>query len=48
MELLHNLPFVKAKPLKSPQRQIIAERKEAVSNLNLLKRENVKQDLPEN
>lgn len=37
MELLKNLPFVKAKPLTDKKAEFLGELKEAVDNINLVK-----------
>ena len=42
MELLNSLSFVKAKPITSEKAQLIEEIKEAVDNLNLVKKGKLK------
>jgi hypothetical protein len=38
IELLNNFPFVKAKPISPGKAQLLEEIKEAVDNLNLVKK----------
>ncbi len=42
MELLQNLPYVKAKPLSDEKAQLMSEIREAVENLKLVKRGKLK------
>lgn len=42
MELLQNLPYVKAKPLSDEKAQLMSEIREAVANLKLVRRGKLK------
>jgi hypothetical protein len=42
LELLKNLPFVKAKPLTPSKAQVLEELKEAVENMTLIKQGKLK------
>ena len=42
MELLQNLPYVKAKPLSDEKAQLMSEIREAVENLKLVRRGKLK------